>query len=68
MLYHATFQRQSVGAALLDETYKRLDLVEKDYFGLLYTDSESGLAVSYSIFIIQIHEATLVLHALLRLC
>lgn len=37
-------ERQSVGAALLDETYKRLDLVEKDYFGLLYTDSESGLA------------------------
>ena len=40
------FQRQSKGVVLLEETFKRLDLVEKDYFGLLYTDNETGLTVS----------------------
>jgi hypothetical protein len=39
------FQRQSKGIVLLEETFKRLDLVEKDYFGLLYTDNETGLTV-----------------------
>ncbi|KAL5262480.1 hypothetical protein ACHWQZ_G008020 [Mnemiopsis leidyi] len=36
-------ERQSKGIVLLEETFKRLDLVEKDYFGLLYTDDDSGL-------------------------
>ncbi|XP_063692842.1 tyrosine-protein phosphatase non-receptor type 4-like [Bolinopsis microptera] len=36
-------ERQSKGVVLLEETFKRLDLVEKDYFGLLYTDNETGL-------------------------
>ena len=46
-------QRQAKGVQLLDETFKRLDLVEKDYFGLLYTDNDTGLMVC-TLYIVQL--------------
>lgn len=32
------FQKKELGAALCDQVFYSLDLIEKDYFGLQYTD------------------------------
>ena len=37
-------QKHSLGSTLLDEVYRHVDLLERDYFGLAYSDS--GLMVT----------------------
>ena len=32
------FQKKSIGQELMEQVYYNLDIIEKDYFGLQYTD------------------------------
>jgi erythrocyte membrane protein band 4.1 len=32
------FQKKSIGQELMEQVYYHLDIIEKDYFGLQYTD------------------------------
>ena len=34
-----SFQKKAEGQALLEQVYYHLDLIEKDYFGLQFTDA-----------------------------
>lgn len=39
MLLIIIFQKRAKGQVLLDMVYQHLELIEKDYFGLQYTDN-----------------------------
>ena len=36
-------QKQSLGSTLLDEVFRELDLLEKDFFGLAYGNKGLGM-------------------------
>ncbi len=38
MIFDPCFQKKSIGQELMEQVYYNLDIIEKDYFGLQYTD------------------------------
>ena len=46
-------QKQSLGSTLLDEVFRELDLLEKDFFGLAYGNKGLGMvsvAMRYAVY------------------
>ena len=39
--YLILFQKKAVGQHLMEQVFYRLDIIEKDYFGLQYTDAHN---------------------------
>ena len=40
-LFFLSFQKKAVGQHLMEQVFYKLDIVEKDYFGLQYTDAHN---------------------------